>query len=87
MEDKFPFLQKKESLTTSLSFAQKKILLFVSIILKNPIIYLLDEPLAGLSEDYKILVIDIIKNIKDKIFIISEHNNDLDNFATEILYL
>ncbi|MCK9331058.1 MAG: ABC transporter ATP-binding protein [Candidatus Cloacimonetes bacterium] len=81
--DLFPFLKNTNQETNSLSFGQKKILIFASLILKDPVIFLLDEPGAGLSEDNRekfILLVNNLKN-KSKIILITEHHNIFDKYA------
>jgi ABC-type Na+ transport system ATPase subunit NatA len=84
----FPFLLLNKE-TNSLSFAEKKIMLFCGIIIKECQVLLLDEPLAGLSIEYRKKVIDIILQQKKsgKIIIIAEHNNDFDDIADEVICL
>ena len=85
----FPILRNSDIETNSLSFGQKKVLLFASIILKDPDIFLLDEPSAGLSDDLrqkiKFLVTDL-KN-KNKIIVIAEHDNYFNDIADGFIEL
>ncbi len=85
----FPFLKESDKETHSLSFGQKKILILASNILKNPDIFLLDEPGAGLSEDVRKGLIKLILNLKNqgKILLIAEHDNLFDLKADKIIEL
>lgn len=85
----FPILKRTEIETTALSFGQKKILLFSAMFLKNPDIFLLDEPGAGLSKDYRDSFMELIKVLKDrkKIIIIAEHDELFDEIAENIVFL
>jgi energy-coupling factor transporter ATP-binding protein EcfA2 len=85
----FPILKKTEIETHSLSFGEKKALLFAGIILRDPPYILLDEPTAGLSTDYRAkfkTLIDILVH-KDKIIIIAEHENYYDDIYDMIYEL
>ena len=85
----FPILKQTEIETNALSFGQKKILLFSAMILKNPKVFLLDEPNAGLSEEYRAKFTELIRFLKNKgkIIIIAEHENYFDNIADERVFL
>ena len=87
--DMFPFLQENEQETSTLSFGQKKILLFSALILKNPDIYLLDEPSAGLSNDFRENFASLILALKNKgkIIILAEHDPFFDEYADEVVSL
>ncbi|MCL1827495.1 MAG: energy-coupling factor ABC transporter ATP-binding protein, partial [Candidatus Cloacimonetes bacterium] len=80
MTEIFPFLSSQNGgspETYNLSFGEKKILLFASQVIKNPDIFLLDEPSAGLSGDLlsrmEKLLIGLQK--EGKIIVIAEHSN------------
>jgi len=83
----FPILDRVDIETSALSFGEKKVLLFCSQILKDPEIFLLDEPLAGLSEHYRAKFIELIQKLKskNKIIIIAEHTDVLDSLADQII--
>jgi energy-coupling factor transporter ATP-binding protein EcfA2 len=85
----FPVLSRTNVETNALSFGEKKVLLFSSIILKNPQIFILDEPLAGLSEDYRNKFLKLILELKknNKIIIIAEHTNFFDENCDSVTYL
>ena len=86
--DLFPFLNNNLE-TLSLSYGQKKILLFAAQILKNPDVYLLDEPNSGLSNDLKENLTNLILALKNngKIIIITDHENYFDEYASQIINL
>ena len=69
--------------TTSLSFGQKKLVTLASIITLSPDVYLLDEPFAGLSQEYIKLISDEIKTQADngKIIFLAGHTDDITQFA------
>ncbi|MCL2064806.1 MAG: ATP-binding cassette domain-containing protein [Candidatus Cloacimonetes bacterium] len=85
----FPVLKQEDIETSELSFGQKKILLFSAMILKNPLIFLLDEPSAGLSEDYRMKFVDLILSLKKKgkILIIAEHETFFDNIGDATIWM
>jgi len=85
----FPILQKTDIETSDLSFGQKKVLLFSGMILKDPLVFLLDEPCAGLSDDYRKKFTDLILFLKNKgkIVIIAEHESFFDEIADKELRL
>jgi len=73
----FPFLQRNDTQTFNLSLGQKKILLFAGMFLKNSEVYLLDEPCAGLSEEFRQKIYSWVEKLQQrgKIIIIAEHDN------------
>jgi energy-coupling factor transporter ATP-binding protein EcfA2 len=85
----FPFLQKADAETNALSFGQKKALLLAGMILKDPDIFLLDEPSAGLSEDFREKFTELITMLKNKgkIIIIAEHDCYFDTIADQCVFL
>ena len=85
----FPILENQNKETSALSFGEKKVLLLCSQILKNSEIFLLDEPLAGLSELYRTKFIELIIKLKNKnkIIVIAEHTNMFDDIADQIIEL
>ena len=87
--NEFPILKQAEVETSDLSYGQKKVLLFSAMILKDPLVYLLDEPIAGLSKEYRdkfSKLITILKN-KGKIIIMAEHDSFFDKIADGHLLL
>jgi len=87
--DCFPFLKSKGKETSSLSFGQKKMLLFSAMVLKDPDIFLLDEFGVGISEDFKKIIKNILLRLKSKgkIIFITEHESFFDEDTDRILYL
>lgn len=87
----FPFLSpnSKTLETHKLSFGQKKICLFASQILKDPDIFLLDEPSVGLSSDLLSKMEKILYQLQNagKIVIFAEHQDYFDKFASQIVRL
>ena len=79
----FPILTQNDIETNALSFGQKKVLLFSAMILKDPIVFLLDEPSAGLSEDFRVKFTELLLFLKNKgkIVIIAEHEDFFDEIA------
>jgi len=77
--------------TATLSFGQKKLVAFASILTLSPQIFLLDEPTSGLSSYYIQIIINVISKLSDEkktIFIANPVSNllkisnkviDLDN--------
>jgi len=73
--------------TNSLSFGQKKLVTFASIITLSPDVYLLDEPFAGLSKEYIKLTSNEIKiQAKNgKIIFLAGHTSDIAQFANKTI--
>ena len=73
--------------TASLSFGQKKLVTFASILTLSPDVFLLDEPFAGISKE----MIQIIKNIilelaqSGKIMFIVDHSDILLKSANKFI--
>lgn len=78
-------LQFKE--TTTLSFGQKKLVTFASVITLSPEIYLLDEPFAGLSKEYIKIISNEIKMQAEngRIIFLAGHSDDIDQFANKTI--
>ena len=85
----FPLLKWDNIETNALSFGQKKVLLFSSLILKNPDVYLLDEPVAGLSDDYRERFMELIALLRTrgKIVIVAEHSDYFDAVCDGVVFL
>jgi len=85
----FPLLKWDNIETNALSFGQKKVLLFSSLILKNPDVYLLDEPVAGLSDDFRERFTELIAMLRErgKIVIVAEHSDYFDSVCDDVLYV
>ncbi len=79
----------KNQKTHSLSFGQKKLVALSSLITLSPYIFLLDEPLSGLSFEYKKTVIELIKYLseKQKIIFVSSHSNEIKNVSNKAIIL
>jgi energy-coupling factor transport system ATP-binding protein len=52
--------------TATLSFGQKKLVAFASILTLSPQIFLLDEPTSGLSSYYIQIIINVISKLSDE---------------------
>ena len=78
-------LRHKE--TASLSFGQKKLVTLASILTLSPDVYLLDEPFAGLSQEYIKLISNEIKIQANngKIIFLSGHTDDISQFANKTI--
>jgi len=81
----FPLLKWTDIETNALSFGQKKVLLFSGLILKNPDVYLLDEPVAGLSDDFRERFSKLIAMLRErgKIVIVAEHSAYFDLMGSQ----
>ncbi|NQT65352.1 MAG: ABC transporter ATP-binding protein [FCB group bacterium] len=73
--------------TTSLSFGQKKLVTFASIITLSPEVYLLDEPFVGLSPEYIELISNEIKTQSEngRIIFIAGHTDDILQLANKTI--
>ncbi len=73
--------------TSQLSFGQKKIVTLASIITLSPEIYLLDEPFAGLSQEYVDLVLnEIVTQSKNgKTIFIASHTDEITKIANKVI--
>lgn len=73
--------------TSSLSFGQKKLVTFASILTLSPQIFLLDEPTAGLAEDKAKTLKDLIRSLanKGKIIFVVDHNTSFADIATHTI--
>ncbi len=73
--------------TTSLSFGQKKLITLSSIITLSPNVYLLDEPFAGLSQEYINLISNEIKTQSNngKIIFVAGHTDDILQLANKTI--
>jgi len=69
--------------TSTLSFGQKKLVAFASIIPFSPDIFLLDEPSAGLSSENIETMINAVKHFSenDKLIFIADHLNEILQIA------
>lgn len=75
--------------TATLSFGQKKLVALASLITLSPQVFLLDEPAAGLSNEYvSVLKKAIMKLAKaGKIFLIANHLPIMDELADKVIEL
>ncbi len=73
--------------TSQLSFGQKKIVTLASIITLSPEIYLLDEPFAGLSQEYVGLVLNEIVTLSNngKTIFIASHTDEITKIANKAI--
>ncbi|MDP8267636.1 MAG: ABC transporter ATP-binding protein [Candidatus Tenebribacter davisii] len=73
--------------TSALSFGQKKLVSLASIITLSPDIFLLDEPFAGLSNEYiKVISTEIKTQAENgKIIFIAGHNININEFANKTI--
>lgn len=69
-----------------LSWGQKKLVSFISLLLNRPMIYCLDEPFSGISLNHARLIEEIIKKESDEgnIFIIADHTSYPLNYHQSI---
>lgn len=76
------------SLRNILSGGEKQRISFIRCLLKNPQIMLLDEPTSSLDDENENLIIDYLKNIRDKkIIILSTHKQYLKKKLDQILII
>jgi len=75
--------------TATLSFGQKKLVAFASLITLSPQVFLLDEPAAGLSFKYTVVLIKAIRKLADsgKIFLIANHLPVLNELTDKFIKL
>ncbi len=75
--------------TNTLSFGQKKLVTFASLLTLSPQVYLLDELSAGLSEKHLLAVQNILKKLAEegKIVILADHNPTLLDLARRSIRL
>ncbi|OPX29544.1 MAG: hypothetical protein B1H06_01355 [Candidatus Cloacimonas sp. 4484_143] len=80
-------LRNKE--THNLSFGQKKLVIFASILTLDPQVFLLDELSAGLSNDYITNIKKILRNLaaKGKIIFLTDHAGDFADIADTVIKL
>jgi energy-coupling factor transport system ATP-binding protein len=73
--------------TSALSFGQKKLVSLASIITLSPDIFLLDEPFAGLSNEYiKVISTEIKTQAENgKIIFIAGHNININELANKTI--
>lgn len=73
--------------TFSLSFGQKKLVTFASILTLSPQIFLLDEPTAGLAEDKAKTLKDLIRLLanKGKIIFVADNNTNFTDIANHTI--
>lgn len=79
---------RKEA-TNTLSFGQKKLVTFASLLTLSPTVFLLDEISAGLSEKHLKKVIEIIHDLAQagKIIFLAEHHSEIMKIADRFIKL
>jgi len=73
-----------------ISYGQQKLLTLACSIANNAVLFLLDEPVAGVNAVYREELITVIKKLREKgeTFLIIEHNADfITKIADKILFL
>ena len=80
-------LRNKE--THNLSFGQKKLVTFASLLTLDPQVFLLDELSAGLSEEFISKIKHILKRLakEDKTIFLTDHTGDLLEIADDVIQL
>jgi len=75
--------------TATLSFGQKKLVALASLITLSPQVFLLDEPAAGLSFKYTVVLIKALRKLADsgKIFLIANHLPVLNELTDKFICL
>jgi energy-coupling factor transport system ATP-binding protein len=75
--------------TNTLSFGQKKLVTFASLLTLSPAVYLLDEISAGLSEKHLEKILNLLQEISaaGKIIILADHHDDILHIAGRIFDL
>jgi energy-coupling factor transport system ATP-binding protein len=73
--------------TSSLSFGQKKLVTFASILTLSPRIFLLDEPTAGLAQKKAKMLKNLIRSLanRGKIIFVADHNTNFTDIATHTI--
>lgn len=76
LQEMFKISFDKNTLTNQLSWGQKKIICIIALLLNNPLIYLLDEPFAGLSLKDRATLRNLLykKREEGRLIIISDHS-------------
>ncbi len=75
--------------TANLSYGQKKLVNLAALLTLSPEVYLLDEPSAGLSDQYLTLIESIIKNLANegKTVLITDHEEHFSSVADKVITL
>ena len=73
--------------TSSLSFGQKKLVTFASILTLSPRIFLLDEPTAGLAKDRTKILKNLIRYLTNngKIIFVTDYNKKFTDIANQTI--
>ena len=86
----FGLLKISSNLANNISYGQQKLLSICCCIAKDSIVFLFDEPFAGLDFEYKIIVERLFRKLKhqNKLIIIIEHDiNLLRKLADEYVFI
>lgn len=75
--------------TANLSYGQKKLVNLAALLTLSPQVYLLDEPSAGLSDQYLKLIETIISNLAEekKTVLITDHEKHFHSVAHRVIDL
>jgi ABC-type branched-subunit amino acid transport system ATPase component len=83
-------IEKKDKPAENLSHGQRKLLELARILALDPRLFLLDEPIAGLFPETKKIMLNLIKNLKEKgktILFIEHDMNSLMGIAEKVVVL
>jgi branched-chain amino acid transport system ATP-binding protein len=77
--EQFNLWDKKDELARNLSYGQRKLLEIARALAVDASIYLFDEPFAGLFQEMRNIVVDVLQDLrtKGKCVILIEHNMEL----------
>ncbi|MDO9577600.1 MAG: ATP-binding cassette domain-containing protein, partial [Candidatus Cloacimonadales bacterium] len=75
--------------THTLSFGQKRLVTFASLLTLDPQVFLLDEITAGLSQAYTDIIKTILQELKaeGKIIFLTDHSREFLKLADQIIRL